>query len=342
MRNTLPAIWFLTVKTSTGSDKFTEQLVASLNQRGVRAEITWLPHHAEYLPWIVPIPTKPDWANIVHVNTWLHPRFFPKDIAVVATLHHCVQDLSFFPYKTLAQKVYHRFWITPIEKHCLSVADAITTVSQYTAQCAKEIFGIDHAQVIYNGIDTDIFHSNPVTNLTNQTSPFKLIFVGSNSIRKGFDLLPKIMQQLGEDFQLFYTSNAEQYEPLPKNMKQLSPQKTAQDLANTYRAMDALIFPSRLEGFGLVVAEAMACGLPVVITDGSALTELVEHGETGLLCPQDDVSAFVSAIRQLVGDDVLRINLANAARHHAENYFKLNSMVNSYIKIYRQVLSDQV
>jgi glycosyltransferase involved in cell wall biosynthesis len=48
--------------------------------------------------------------------------------------------------------------------------------------------------------------------------------------------------------------------------------------------MDALIFLSRLEGFGLVVAEAMASGLPVVIADSSSLTELVEHGNTGFLC----------------------------------------------------------
>ena len=86
MKNTKPAIWFPAVKTNTGTDKFTEQLVAALNQRGFQAEIAWLPHHAEYLPWLVPIPQKPSWANIAHINTWLHPRFIPKHLPVIATL----------------------------------------------------------------------------------------------------------------------------------------------------------------------------------------------------------------------------------------------------------------
>lgn len=338
MNNTKPAIWFPTIKTNTGTDKFTEQLVSALNQRGFQAEITWLPHYAEYLPWLVPVPAKPDWANIAHVNTWLHSRFYPKNIPMIATLHHCVQDKYISPYKTFAQKLYHQLWITPIEKHCFNVANLITTDSQYTAQCAKDIFGIDHAHVISIGIDSKTFHPNEFIKSRIQNEPFRLIFVGTNSIRKGFDLLPKIMQQLGDDFQLFYTSNAEQYEPLPKNMIQLPPQKTSQDIANTYRTMDALIFPSRLEGFGLVVAEAMASGLPVVVTDSSALTELVDHGETGLLCPQDDVNAFVDAVRQLASDQVLRERLAKAAHQHAEQYFRIDQMVERYISVYCSVL----
>lgn len=340
MKNVKPAIWFPTVRTHTGSDKFTKQLVIALNQRGCQAEITWLPHRAEYLPWTVPVPQKPSWANIVHVNTWLHPRFHPQNTPMIATLHHCVQDTSFLPYKSFAQKIYHQFWITPIEKHCLNAADTITTVSQYTAKCAKEIFNIDNIEVIYNGIDSDIFYPNSLNKSVNQNQPFKIIFVGSNSVRKGFDLLPKIIQQLGDDFQLFYTSNAEQYQPLPKNMIQLPPQKTAQDLANIYRTMDALILPSRLEGFGLVVAEAMACGLPVVITDSSALTELVDHDTTGLLCPQDDVDAFVEAIRLLANNEALQVRMANAAQQRVKQYFKINKMVERYIDVYHNVLSN--
>ncbi len=339
MKDIKPAIWFPTVRTNTGSDHFTKQLVAALNQQGFQAEITWLPHHAEYLPWLVPVPQKPEWANIVHVNTWLHSRFLPRDLKIVATLHHCVQDRAFFPYKTFAQKVYHRFWITPIEEHCLNVADKITTVSQYTALCAKEIFDIDDVQVIYNGIDHNTFHPDISTKLANRDQPFKLIFVGSNSVRKGFDLLPKIMRQLGDDFLLFYTSNAEAYQPLPQNMIQLPPQKTAQDLANTYRTMDALIFPSRLEGFGLVVAEAMACGLPVVITDGSALTELVGHGETGFLCAKDDVDAFADTVHYIASNNQLRDKVKTTAREHIVKNFSVNKMVDGYIKVYQSVLN---
>lgn len=340
MKKTKPAIWFPTVQTNTGSDRFTEQLVASLNQRGFQAEITWLPHHAEYLPWLVSIPQKPSWANIAHINTWLHCRFYPQNIPIIATLHHCVQDRSFLPYKTVAQKIYHQFWITPIEKKCLNVANSVTTVSQYTALCAKEIFDSDNVHVIYNGVDGDVFYPSELIKSKDKNQPFKLIFVGSNSIRKGFDLLPKIMQQLGHDFQLFYTASAEQYHPLPKNMIQLSPQITAEDLANSYRSMDALIFPSRLEGFGLVVAEAMACGLPVVIADSSALTELVDHGTTGFLCERDNIEDFVRTIKDLKKYPELCLQMGQGARDVAIARFSIEVMVNKYIDLYTKVLND--
>lgn len=338
MKNIKPAIWFLTVRTNTGSDKFTEQLVAGLKEKEIQAEVTWLPHYAEYLPWLVPIPQKPHWANIVHINTWLHPRFLPSDVAIIATLHHCVQDQSFIPYKTFLQNLYHQFWITPIEKHSLKVANAITTVSQYTAKCAKELFDIDDFYVIHNGIDHNIFYPNNFRKPVNQDQPFKLLFVGSSSIRKGFDLLPQIMEMLGDNFQLFYTSNAEQYKPLPKNMIQLPHQKTAQDLAHTYRTMDALIFPSRLEGFGLVVAEAMACGLPVIVANSSALPELIVHGHDGFLCPPDNTKEFVFIIKNLRDNPYLAQAIGLNANKTAMVKFNYNKMINSYIDLYQNVL----
>lgn len=331
---TTPAIWFPTVRTNSGSDKFTEQLVIALNKNGIRAEITWLPHHAEYLPWLVQAPIAPEWANIVHINTWLPSKFYPKNLPIVATLHHCVQDKAFSPYKTKLQKLYHSLWITPIEKKTIQHATIITTVSQYTANCAKEIFDISNIEVIYNGVDLDIF--NPVPrNEKKENQKFRLLFVGNNSIRKGFDLLPKIMEQLGDDYELFYT--AKSAEKLPSNMKQLPYQKSSQDLANVYRSMDALLFPSRLEGFGLVVAEAMACGLPVVVANSSALPELVKHQKTGLICKQDDIVSFVETIQLLKLENDLRENLSESSKLFIENNFCISNMIEKYIKLYKNL-----
>ena len=79
-------VWFPTVRTGTGAQKFTERLVAALQKRGIRAAITWLPHRAEFLPWTVAVPQPPDWARIVHVNSWLPARFIPGHLPVVATV----------------------------------------------------------------------------------------------------------------------------------------------------------------------------------------------------------------------------------------------------------------
>ena len=338
MSNTKPAIWFPTVKTNTGTDKFTEQLVSALNQKGFQAEITWLPHHAEYLPWLVPIPEKPDWANVVHINSWLAPRFIPKGIPVVTTVHLCVQDPIIRPYKSLAQHLYHKFWVTPIERYALKRANVVTCVSSYTKSKVENIFNINNVQLVYNGINVEKFKYK---HRDKPNKPFRLLFVGTNSMRKGFDLLPLIMDRLGCEYELIFTSiNPEAHINLPRNMKPISYRKTQKDLLDLYHDVDVLIFPSRLEGFGLVVAEAMACGLPVVVANSSALTELIDDGVTGFLCAKDDIGAFVEAIGRLANDEMLRKKLANTARLQVEQYFKQETMMENYIKTYQSLLNN--
>ncbi|MBL8256262.1 MAG: hypothetical protein JNJ62_06655 [Pseudoxanthomonas mexicana] len=65
-------VWLPTVRAGTGTDVFAERLCEGLNSRGIRAEIAWLPHRSEYLPWTVSVPVAPAWADIVHVNTWIY------------------------------------------------------------------------------------------------------------------------------------------------------------------------------------------------------------------------------------------------------------------------------
>lgn len=332
---TTPAIWFPTIRTNSGSDKFTEQLVQALNLRGVKAEITWLPHYAEYLPWLISKPETPIWANITHINTWLPSKFHPENLPLVATLHHCVQDKAFTPYKTKLQKIYHDLWITPIEKQTIQNATILTTVSQYTANCAKEFFDISNIEVIYNGVDLDIFHPQ-IFKKKLEKNPFQLLFVGNNSIRKGFDLLPKIMEQLGSEFELFYTANSSNM--LPSTMKKLPYQKTSADLANIYRSMDALIFPSRLEGFGLVVAEAMACGIPAIVANSSALPELIDNGVDGLICQKDNIADFVNTIIKLKDNQELQRNISTNAYQKIQENFDIKQSTDSYISLYKRIL----
>ncbi len=131
-----PAIWFPTVRTNTGTDVFTERLVQGLNKQGIKAEITWLPLRAEYLPWTVPIPSPPKWATIVHVNTWLHTRFLPKQLPVIATLHHAIHDPELHPRKGMLRAAYHRYWIAPNERRVMQLANHVTAVSQFVAKMA--------------------------------------------------------------------------------------------------------------------------------------------------------------------------------------------------------------
>ncbi len=199
-----PAVWFLAVRAHSGADVFTERLCAGLNERGLRAEITWLPLRAEYAPWCVPVPKPPKWANIVHVNSWLHPRFLPQELPVVSTLHSCVHDPALIPYKKPAQRLYHAAWIKRVEADNLRRATRIVAVSRYTARTAEAVFGLQGVDVIYNGVDTARFHP---TERVAPNRPFRLLYVGNWNALKGVDLLIPIMQALGKDFELAYTAD---------------------------------------------------------------------------------------------------------------------------------------
>ncbi len=86
-------------------------------------------------------------------------------------------------------------------------------------------------------------------------------------------------------------------------------------LADFYRSARLAVMPTRTgEGFGLMAAEAMACGTPVVATDQGALPEIVHHGINGLLVPPDDPDAMASALVQIFSDESLHARLSAGAR----------------------------
>ena len=233
---------------------FTQRLCDGLNDVGVRAEIAWLPHRAEYAPWSVLAPSAPRWANVVHVNTWMHPRFAPSRLPVVATLHHSVHEPDLVPSKGWLRAAYHRRWIAPIERRVLRRSRAVVAVSRFVAESARQALCDVPMDVVYNGIDTSRFQPTPREGRVGR--PFRLFFAGSWIPRKGVDLLAPIMRELGDAFELYYTGGelAEKDKPaMPPNMHDVGRLDT-DGVANQMRLADAFIFPSRSEGLALAVA----------------------------------------------------------------------------------------
>lgn len=330
-----PAIWFPTVRTGTGTDVFTERLVADLQKRGLRAEIKWLPLRAEYAPWTVAAPEVPSWANVVHVNTWLHARFLPKSLPIVATIHHAVHHPEAYAYKSSLQSAYHRWWIAPNERQVLRRATHAVAVSQFVADTAKQTLLSVPINVIYNSVDTGQFM--PSVRKRHPGEPFRLLYVGGWTALKGVSLLSPIMRELGAGFELHYTGDqkaAPDRSNTFKNMHDIGRLKGDIAVAAAMQGADALLFPSRSEGFGLVAAEAMSCGRPVIATRGTSITEVVEDRVTGFLCTRDDIQAFASAARKLAADTTLYRKMAEAARLRVEQRFSPKVMLDSYIRIY--------
>lgn len=339
MINIKPAIWFPSVKTNTGTDRFAEQLVATLNQRGFQAEITWLPHHAEFFPWGVTRPEPPSWANVIHINSWLHPRFYQGfGLPIVTTCHGSVHDHALNPYKTLLQKMYHQVWVKSLEKQAYQNSAYIAAVSEYTARITREAFGDITISTIPNWLPKEAFSTDekPSTH-----TPFRLLFLGRLSKRKGADLLVPIMHGLGNDFELHYTMHPEDKAGDShnlENMKRLGWTSNSNQIKEWIDNADALIFPSRMEGMPLAVLECMARGLPVICSNSSSLPELIQHGTHGLICPVDNVTSFIEAAQYLQKNPDTYRAMSAAAKNRALLQYNQEASISKYISIYQALV----
>ena len=105
------------------------------------------------------------------------------------------------------------------------------------------------------------------------------------------------------------------------------------DLNSVLRDADIFVHPAVWqEAFGLVIAEAMATGCPVVASQIGAVPELVVDGVTGLLVPPGDSDAIAGALERLAMDPELRNRLGEAARKRAERMFDLESCVRHHLE----------
>jgi len=335
-----PAIWFPTIKANTGTDVFTRRLVNGLHEQGIKAEITWLPLRAEYAPWTVPVPTPPAWATAVHVNTWLHPRFVPKHLPLVATLHNAIHHPDARNYKGWLRTTYHEYWIAPIERRIMQRADQVIAVSRFVADTARRTLIDTPTQVIYNGINIQVFTPHHKARISSR--PFQLLYVGSWKALKGVDLLATIMRELGDGFELRYTGgpvSEKDKAHMPSNMIDIGRLQGDAAVAGAMQNADALLFPSRSEGHPLVAIEAMACGIPIVASRIPPLIEVVDSGETGLLCHLDDVAGFVKAVQNLSTDLTLHDAMCRAAPSRTQDRFSESNMIEKYLDVYRNITS---
>lgn len=111
------------------------------------------------------------------------------------------------------------------------------------------------------------------------------------------------------------------------------------DTAPWYGIMDVLAHPAWFEGFGLVIAEAMFAGLPVVATSVGGIPDVASDGETGFLVPPGDVGALVERLAELVRDDELRRKMGEAGKCRAQTMFSETRYARDVSALYDSLLS---
>ncbi len=105
------------------------------------------------------------------------------------------------------------------------------------------------------------------------------------------------------------------------------------DMREVYWTSDILVLPSRSEGFGVVVAEAMCCGIVPIRTPGAGSMDQIQEGKTGYVVPFDDPEALSKAIKKLVNRD-FRFQMGKQCVEYASSVFDRELMVEKIVELY--------
>ncbi|MBO9321045.1 MAG: glycosyltransferase family 4 protein [Roseiflexus sp.] len=312
-----------------------------------RAELLRLPEIYNFIPALIPRGLPRGWwkgFDIIQGRSRVAFALRAPGRPLVTTVHHLTTDPDLQPYSTLAQRLFYRLVESRYDWWSIRSADAVVCVSRYTQQQVARTYGYTNTTIIYDGIDTDVFVPPPDLKRRDDGLPdrggrIRLLFVGNRTRRKGFDLLPGILDRLPEAYVLYYTSGFQGIDEGPPHPRMVPIGAPDRDgLVAAYQSCDMLLAPSRLEGFGIVQAEALACGRPVVTTRISALPEVVDHDQSGFLCPRDDVDAYAEAVRRLGEDEALRRRFGEYGREKVVRSFGLEQLGRGFLELYDRLL----
>jgi len=155
-------------------------------------------------------------------------------------------------------------------------------------------------------------------------TPFRVLFVGSLGQRKGTRYLLEAMAALGPGFELTLigTLPAARCDPLAAALRRHRhiPSLPHGEILAEMSRHHAFVFPSLFEGFGLVLLEAMACGLPVIATPHTAAPDIVREGRDGFIVPIRDTAAIAERLTWLAADEDRRQTMGQQARCRAQQF----------------------
>ncbi len=236
-------------------------------------------------------------------------------------------------------------WLRLLYRRAYYHADAAVRISALNPEDGR-LLKAKREFVIPNGIDDPFpdFSDSPPKSEATANNPMKILYVGILRESKGVLVLieacGKLLSQ-GVPFHLELMGqwHSEEFAvTLRRRIQELKLENSITFLGMltgdvkfaAYRRADVFCYPSffNCESFGLVLAEAMACGLPTVSTRWRGIPSVVEDGETGFLVEPQDADALASHLATLAEDAELRVCMGRAGRVRFEREFTINRHLN--------------
>ena len=212
---------------------------------------------------------------------------------------------------------------TPLARRVLRRARLVICASNALADSAREL-GAREVRVIPSGVDVP-------EEVAEEAEPPEVLFAGRLSPEKG--ILELV--EAANGMTLVVAGDGPLRDRVPGALG-FVPHHA---LGPLYERAAVVAVPSHREGFGVVCAEAMAYGRPVVAGAVGGLLDLVADGETGLLVPPRDVPALREALERLIGDRELRRRMGEAARERVRSRFAWPAVTDATLAAYEEALA---
>lgn len=265
-------------------------------------------------------------------------RLYRLPVPIIAHHHHVDPDR----------------WTDRVDRRAGRGADLVITGSRFAREQALATLGLDpeRVAVVYYGVDDRYAPMAPDEAVRAEyglADRWLLLHVGSLSARKNLGALLRAFRAVYRAVpaaRLVLVGRGPEEETLRALARDLGVAEAVvwagyvSDARKRalYGLADIYCSASRMEGFGLAVAEAMACGVPVVSTAVGSIPEVVADGETGLLVASDDADALANAILRLRDGDLAR-RLAGAGIARVNARFRWDRCVDETLAFYGQTLA---
>lgn len=168
-----------------------------------------------------------------------------------------------------------------------------------------------------------------------------VMFVGSLIPRKGIDILLEawtgIAQAYPDAHLVLVGRGSLPASPAAERIRLLG---VRDDVSRLLRAADVFVFPSRQEGFGTVMIEAMACGLPCVVTAQEGITDFIfgADGSSGTVVPQEDAQRLAAEVCRFLHEESRAREVGARARARAVERFDIEHIVDDYVDFYTELI----
>ena len=211
-----------------------------------------------------------------------------------------------------------------------------------TSDAASEWPELSNITMIADPLPIKVSYNSPLT-------AKRVITIGRYSYEKGYDLLLRvwsIVEKKCTDWQLDIFAMGDPT-PYVKIMDELSIDKTrchlnssVVDVESEYVNSSILVQPSRTEGFGMVLVEAMACGLPVISFDcENGPRSIISDGEDGFLIPPFEVDLFADRLVQLIIDGELRKKMGEKGQRKSQLY-QIDSVGRQWKQLFDELMKE--